>query len=36
MLLNYMAKDIIWGGVISYNNFKLQLNAIILKDREKD
>jgi hypothetical protein len=36
ILLDRIVKDIIWGYIISYNSSKLQLNTIILKDREKD
>jgi hypothetical protein len=36
ILLDYTVKDIIWGYIIGYNSSKLQLNTIILKDREKD
>ena len=36
MLLDCTTKDIVWGGVVSYDSSKLWLNVIILKDREKD
>jgi len=31
-----MTKDVICKSIISYNSFKLLLNAIILKNREED
>jgi hypothetical protein len=36
MGFNRTIKDVIWGNVISYNNFKLLHNTVILKDMEKD
>jgi hypothetical protein len=36
MGFNRTIKDVIWGSVVSYNNFKLLHDAVILKDREKD
>jgi hypothetical protein len=36
MGFNRITKDVIWGSVISYNNFKFLHDAVILKNRKKD
>jgi hypothetical protein len=36
LLLNQLIKDIIYGGIITYNSSKLVSNTIILKDWLKD
>jgi hypothetical protein len=36
MGFNRTTKDVIWGSVVSYNNFKLMHDTVILKDREKN
>ena len=36
MFLDRTAKDVIQGGVVSYDSSKLLFNIVILKDREKD
>jgi hypothetical protein len=36
MLLDRTVKNVIWKDIINYNSFKLQFNAVILKDRKKN
>jgi len=36
MGLDKTIKNVIWGGIISNNNFKLSYNVVILKDRKKN